>query len=120
MKLAIQVKSSGKATELDITENSLAVLQSGVEGLIQPIDINENLTMWVNEEFLFRGDFEPNLLGTSFYQSVYGENSGIIQGPVVFTGGSDDEGNTLPLSDSVRDSLQSMITRMNELLELIA
>lgn len=119
MKLALQVKSSGESVELDITENTLAVLQSGVDGLIQPVDINENLTMWVNEEFLFRGDFEPNLLGTSFYQSLYGDSAGIIHGPIVFTGGLDAEGNTLPLSDSVRDSLTEMVSRMNMLLAVM-
>ena len=120
MKLAIQVKSNGESNHLDITENSLAVLQGGVDGLIQPIDITEKLTMWVNEEFLFRGDFEPNLLGTSFYQALYGPSVGVIHGPIVFTGGVDDEGATLPLSDSVRDALEEKIVMMNEMLGLMA
>jgi hypothetical protein len=118
MKVALQVKSDGSSQELDITENSLAVLQAGVDGLIQPIDIREDLTMWVNEEFLFRGDFEPNLLGTSFYQSVYGTD-GLIHGPIVFTGGSDEAGNTLPLSDSMLVKLRDKVDMMNELLGMM-
>lgn len=116
---ALQVKSSGESVLLNLADGSLKVLQDAVDGLIQPVDINENLTMWVNEEFLFRGDFEPNLLGTSFYQSLYGESAGMIHGPIAFTGGLDDEGNTLPLSQAVRDSLEAMVSRMNELLQIL-
>jgi hypothetical protein len=53
--------------------------------------------MWVNEEFLFRNSFEPNLLGTAMYQSVGGGST--ILGDVVFTGGTDPEGYTMGLND---------------------
>ena len=95
-KTALVVASDGTQSTLDVETEFLSKMQTAVDGLIQPIDISDTITMWVNEEFLFRNSFEPNLLGTAMYQSIGGD--GVIMGTIVFTGGTDSDGNTLGLS----------------------
>lgn len=97
-KHALVVKSDSTHEVLDVESEFLSKMQTAVDGLIQPIDLSDNLTMWVNEEFLFRNSFEPNLLGTAMYQSIGGE--GLIMGTIVFTGGVDVEGDTMGLSQN--------------------
>lgn len=91
-KIALVVDSSFGVSETGL---SLKELQTAVDGLIQPIDITESLTMWVNEEFLFRSEPDPNTVGTVFFSEVGGSYD--IHGTVVFTGGTDPEGATLGL-----------------------
>jgi len=88
-KLALQVSPAGEVVELDMTIDGLTVLQGAVDGLIQPIDFH-GMTMWVNEEGLLRNDLKENVIAQLFY-------AGAIMGTVVFTGGTDNVGNTLPL-----------------------
>jgi hypothetical protein len=97
-KNALVVNTDGTYSTLDVETEFLSKMQNAVDGLIEAIDLSDNLTMWVNEEFLFRGSFEPNLLGTAMYQSVGGGS--VILGTIVFTGGTDSEGETLGLDDS--------------------
>jgi hypothetical protein len=109
-KIALEVNSKGETRRLDITENELKQLQGSVEGLIQPIDINEAMTMWVNEEFLFRSEPDPNPMATSFFEVVGGGYD--IHGTVVFTGGSDEDGNTTSLDNSTLDKLEAVAGAM--------
>jgi hypothetical protein len=95
-KLALVISPAGQVERLDISENSLSQLQNAVGGLIEAVDIKEDLTMWVNEEFLFSGN-EPNLVATAYFEIAGGTYP--ILGSVVFTGGSDSEGYTMGLSD---------------------
>lgn len=113
-KLALEVNSKGEVREFDISKNSLEQLQSAVDGLFQPIDINESLIMWVNEEFLFRNDLDPNSMATTFFETVGGTYA--IHGTVVFTGGVDSEGDTLGLGLSDRDKLVAMAGSMKSML----
>jgi hypothetical protein len=89
-KLALQVTPEGVVTELDISSNALNVLQTAVDGLIEAVDLTNELTLWVNEEGLLRNDLKLNLIAEAFYSSP-------IMGTVVFTGGTDYEGETLGL-----------------------
>lgn len=90
--IALVVDSKFVASEIGL---SLAELQAGVDGLIQPIDIREDLTMWVNEEFRLRSEPDPNVVATVFFEEVGGNYA--IHGSVVFTGGTDEDGNTMGL-----------------------
>ena len=94
-KDALVVNADGTYSMLDVETEFLSKMQTAVDGLIQPVDITDTITMWVNEEFLFRDSFEPNLLGTAMYQSIGGD--GLIMGTIVFTGGTDSDGETLGL-----------------------
>lgn len=105
-KTALVVNSDGTQSVLDVETEFLSKLQHAVDGLIQPVDITDTITMWVNEEFLFRNSFEPNLLGTAMYQSIGGQ--GVIMGTIVFTGGTDSDGNTLGLSTTEFEKIQGL------------
>jgi len=92
-KLALKVTPNAEVIELDLNAgNELSIMQEAVDGLIQPVDF-AGFTMWVNEEGLLRNDLEHNFALMAFYPTP-------IMGNAVFTGGIDEEGNTLPLSES--------------------
>lgn len=106
MKTALVVDAMGIQSTIDVESDCLKKLQTAVDGYIQPVDLTENLTMWVNEEFLLRDSFEPNLLGTAMYQSIGGQS--VIMGTIVFTGGTDPEGDTMGLNDADYARLQDL------------
>ena len=106
-KIALQIASNGDVTELDISENSLKVLQTAVDGYIEAVDIFEDLTMWVNEEFLLRSEPDPNAIASVIFSMVGGSYA--IHGTVVLTGGTDEEGNTLGLSPDIAEELKGFI-----------
>ncbi len=112
-KLAISVSPEGEATNLDLDNGSLEVLQKAVGGLIQPVDIDAEMTMWVNEEFVYSG-FEINPLGSAFFAHIGGTYS--IRGTVVFTGGVDPEGYTLGLSENDAVAITNLIEDAREML----
>lgn len=100
----------GEVTELDIAEDSLTTLQTAVDGLIQPVDFY-NFTMWVNEEGLLRNDLDRNLVASAFYSTP-------IMGTIVFTGGVDDEGETLGLSEGDTKLIQATAKAFRDLLSM--
>lgn len=106
-KLAISISPEGVVTQLNIAEDSLKVLQTAVGGLIEAIDIDQNLTMWVNEEFLFFSEPAPNPIGTALFAHVGGNYA--IQGTIVMTGGTDAEGYTMGLSNEDTEALLRII-----------
>lgn len=101
MKKAVLVQPDGKweIVEFD-NSNGLEVLQKAVDGLIQPVDINPvGITMWVNEEGLYRNDFTENFMASAIFEESYGENATPIMGNAIYTGGTDSEGYTDGLSE---------------------
>jgi hypothetical protein len=83
-------------------DGTLEAMQRLVGGLIQPIDLAEDVTMWVNEEGLLL-DLPYNHLATTFC-AIYSIDT-YICGDVFLTGGVDANGNTLPLKKEYADYL---------------
>lgn len=106
-KTALVITTQAEVKILDIEHNTLSQLQNAVDGLIQPIDLDANAVMWVNEEGLFRNDLEANDIATSLYAQMYQITNPII-GDVVFTGGADDNGDTLGLTEEYVKALTEM------------
>jgi hypothetical protein len=101
---AVTIKTTGKAEAIDFTPtNSYKTLSDSVGGLIEPVYLAENLTLWVNEEGKVYGQ-AVNPIATAIFQSVFGKID-IMVGDVILTGGSDDEGETLGLTDEQIDEL---------------
>ena len=79
-------------------KDTLTKLQGLVGGLIEAIDLTDNITMWINEEGLF-SNMTVNKTASDLYDKVlqlhlnYNPSIGNIVGDVVFTGGIDEEGN---------------------------
>lgn len=107
-KTAVVVNTKGEMSIIDIAEDELTKLQSAVDGLIQPIDLDTHATMWVNEEGLFRSDLEMNEIATAIYAEMYGDIANPLIGDAVFTGGTDEEGETLTLPQEYIDSLKKL------------
>jgi hypothetical protein len=115
MKKAIQIKTDGTFTELDISENSLETLQQGVEGLVQAIDLAEDLTMWCNEEGKIMS-LPHNPYGQALWTMTYG-NTDYIVGDIVLTGGTDSEGETLGLTPARIFYLKSVAVAISQMVE---
>jgi hypothetical protein len=105
-KNAVVVEADGDFAVLDIAGNELKTLQGLVGGWVQAIDLKSNLTLWVNEEGKL--DRLPvNGFATEMWDSVFGATD-VIVGTAVFTGGTDDEGDTIGLSDSQIEALRQV------------
>ena len=75
-------------------------LNTAVAGWIQAVELSEDLegiTLWVNEEGKLNG-LPYNQKATYLWEKSYGFTD-VIVGTAVLTGGTDDEGETLPLTD---------------------
>lgn len=107
-KLAVKLTPEFELVEMDIEDNELNQLQDAVDGLIQPVDIDPNTTMWVNEEGLLREDLELNHLANGIYAEVFGEQP-FLRGNAVFTGGTDEDGNTIALSQKHLEALKGLV-----------
>jgi hypothetical protein len=100
MEKAVIVNTDGKWKIVEFAKgDSLKMMQKAVDGLVQPIDVKPGLSMWVNEEYLFRADFEDNILASAVYEEVTGVNGPVVFGSIVFTGGTDSAGYTLGLGE---------------------
>lgn len=93
--LALKITTDGKVVELDSI--SLAVLQESVGGWVQAIDLRQDVTMWCNEEGKLEG-LPHNPVGQTLWVQAFGATDYIV-GDVVFTGGTNEDGETLPLSE---------------------
>jgi hypothetical protein len=112
--LGIQVKTTGEVVALDGI--SLDTLQTAVGGWVQAIDLDEALTMWCNEEGKLVG-LPHNPFAQFAWDKVYGANTDYLVGDVVFTGGTGDEGETLPLDDDTADQIRVMVQKVREIIE---
>ena len=106
-KHALLVKADLTYEGLDIAESELKKLQTAVDGLIQPVDIGDTVTMWVNEEGLLRGDLKLNHLATMLMEEIGYKTP--IMGDVVFTGAPDEDGNTMEFPAQASSELIELI-----------
>jgi hypothetical protein len=95
MKTALRINTDFTTEILDIEEDSLKKLQGAVGGWVQAVDLRDDLTLWCNEEGKLIG-LTPNVIGTHLYEKNFGVLD-VIMGDIVFTGGTDDEGDNLSL-----------------------
>jgi hypothetical protein len=77
---------------------SLAALQGAVGGYVQAVESEDgSATFWMDEEGKLKG-YSPNPTATRLIESSLFAGD-YIAGTCVVTGGADDEGNTLPISN---------------------
>jgi hypothetical protein len=107
--LVIGMDESLEVVDLDASEGSLKVLQNAVEGYVQAIDLKRDLTMWANEEGKLEG-MMTNSIATAIFQTRFGMVD-IIVGNAVLTGGTDDEGETIGLTDEQVTRLKFLFTK---------
>lgn len=112
-KLALVVRQDFSAERLDVAEDFLGKMQNAVDGLIQPLDLIPNLTLWVNEEFLLRNDLGVNIFASIVYQECF-RTPTLLLGDAVFTGGVDAEGETQGLTEGMIAHLTKWVAGLRE------
>jgi hypothetical protein len=116
MKLGIRVTTTGAVEELDMTADGLQVLQTAVGGWVQAIDLDDELTMWLNEEGKLVG-LAHNPYAQLAWDKRFGAHTDYMVGDVVFTGGTDEEGATLGLDQDTADQIRMMVRQVAQMVE---
>ena len=96
MKTALRINTDFTTEILDLEADSLMQLQEAVGGLVQAVDLHDDLTLWCNEEGKLINGMQPNVIATHLWEKSFSMTD-VIMGDVVFTGGTDDEGDNLAL-----------------------
>lgn len=109
MKSAIIIKTTGETEIVDIANDELATLQKAVGGYIEAVALNDNLTMWLNEEGKVEG-LPHNPLAQHFFDLRFGTGVDYIVGNAVFTGGADENGETMGLENDTISRLVETYT----------
>jgi hypothetical protein len=115
MKTALRINTDFTTEILDLEDDTLKKLQGAVGGWVQAIDLQENLTLWCNEEGKLIG-LTPNVIGTHLWEKSFGMTD-VIMGDVVFTGGTDDEGENLGLPHAWQVQLEELATKLRSAYE---
>ena len=116
MKTAFKITTDGWVTKLDLSTEPLATLQQGVGGLVQAVDLSERLTMWLNEEGKVLGQAH-NPYGQFFWDKLFGVHTDYIVGDIVISGGTDEDGNTLGLTEQQVEWVTYFVNRVREFVE---
>ena len=105
MKALILKTNNTVEVEQDTEEFvSYATLSRAVGGMIEAVTLPNGLTLWVNEEGKMDG-LPVNDYATRLFVSAFGAGVDIIVGNAIVTGGTDDEGETLGLTNEQIKSL---------------
>ena len=119
MKTALRINTDFTTEILDLEVDSLEQLQGAVGGLVQAADLYDNLTLWCNEEGKLINGMQPNVIGTHMWEKSFGATD-VIMGDVVFTGGTDDEGDNLALPYPWQLQLEELAEKLRTAYELEA
>ena len=116
MKKALNIKTTGEVIELDLSLDSLQTLQTAVDGWVQAVDLTDRLTMWCNEEGKMI-NLPHNPFAQYFWDKKFGAHTDYIVGDIVFTGGTDDEGETLGLTAEQIEWVMFFVAKVRQLIE---
>ncbi|NCZ57862.1 MAG: DUF3846 domain-containing protein [Actinobacteria bacterium] len=112
MKAALRVNTDFTTEVLDLSENEYEQLFEAVGGLIEAADLDADLTLWCNEEGKLIG-LTPNIIATKLWEKSFGPTD-IILGDCVFTGGTDEDGETRELPHGWLVQLQELAARIRK------
>jgi hypothetical protein len=115
MKTALRINTDFTIEVLDLDTDTLEKLQGAVGGWVQAVDLHDDLTLWCNEEGKLIG-LPTNVIGTHLWEKSFGMTD-IIMGDIVFTGGTDDEGENLGLPYPWQIQLQELATTLRNAYE---
>ena len=110
MKTALRVNTDFTTQVLDLSSDEYNKLRDAVGGLIQPVDLKPDLTLWCNEEGKLVS-LPLNIIASHMWERSFGPTD-VILGDCVFTGGTDEEGETIELSHAWVVQLQEFAERV--------
>lgn len=97
---AVVITTEGEKSVVTFTiGDSYKILSATVEGMIECVSLSDNEDLWCNENGIAEG--KPlNLIASAIYSETFNAGNPIL-GNVIITGGADEEGETLGLSDEL-------------------
>lgn len=112
MAKALVITSSADIKVIDfVVGDSYGTISSAVDGLIECVALPSfGADLWVNEEGKMIS-LPHNPLGSILWAKEYGHTDFIV-GDIIITGGADEEGETLGLSD---EQLQQITSYLEEI-----
>jgi hypothetical protein len=116
MKTALRINTDFTTEVLDLETESYEQLRDAVGGLIQCVDLRDDLTIWVNEEGKLINGMQPNVIATHMWSKSFGPTD-VIMGNAVFTGGTDEEGDNVALSPVWLAQLEEIAERLRSAVE---
>ena len=116
MKTALRINPDFTTEVLDIETDSLKKLQEAVGGWVQAADLRDDLTLWCNEEGKLINGMLTNVIGTHLWEKSFGMTD-VIMGDIVFTGGTDDDGDNLGLPTAWLVQLQELAGKLRKAYE---
>ena len=99
MNKAIRITTENETLVFELKSDSLEQLQHAVGGYIQAIDLSDELTLWCNEEGKMM-NLPHNRRAQELWDKVFGAGTDYIVGDIVLTGGANEDGETLGLTDA--------------------
>ena len=97
MKKGVVIETTGTARVIEL-DDTLAQLQQAVGGYIEAVTLPNGATMWLNEEGKING-LDHNQQAQFIFDRSFGPGVDVIVGNAVITGGPDEEGETLGLTN---------------------
>jgi len=95
--ILIPVNGEPEVVELDGATVPYDALVENIEGWLECVTVDDDKTMWVDEEGKLNG-LPVNHQATLLWEQSYGFTD-VIVGPAVVSGGTDENGDTLGLTD---------------------
>lgn len=95
---AVIIKTDGSKEVATFTVGkSYQLLSDTVGGMIECVRLAEDTDLWCNENGISEG-LELNMIASAIYSETFNAGNPIL-GDVIITGGADEEGETLGLTD---------------------
>jgi hypothetical protein len=107
MEKVIHISTNNTVEVREVDSIEYDTLYEAVNGLVELVSINKDIDMWLNEEGKVNG-LEPNIIASLIWNKVF-PNFDVVMGDVIITGGADDEGNTVGLSDQSIQDVMALI-----------
>ena len=107
MEKVISIRTDNTVEIKQVESIEYETLYEAVNGLVELASIDDDIDMWLNEEGKING-LEPNIIASLIWNKVF-PNFDVIMGDVIITGGVDEEGNTVGLSDKSIQDVMALI-----------
>jgi hypothetical protein len=107
MEKVISIRTDNTVEITEVESIEYETLSTAVNGMIELVSISEDIDMWLNEEGKLIG-LEPNVIATMLFYKAFSKFD-LVMGNVIITGGSDDEGKTIGLSNESIIDIMTML-----------